>query len=293
LILRFLSITRTVAVSSRPRPRARARSRSATWASKRTSPGYADALRSAGAGPEVTTGGVGTLPRRTISHAAPPDSSASTTDAAASWGTVKEKRLTTGRARDDSPIRAATAGQRSALGGRSSSARALVTKRRSSSSVVRHPWHPARCASSAVRSDGASSSSRYSESRSVHWSFIVPAPSALEMPAERHAGMMQLRFRRAGHDPQHVGDLFVTIPFDIVQYEHLSRAVGQPPDRFLEIHRQLRCRRATRHVVEHVGRVDMAAALRAERGAPGEDVVHGQAVDPRPEPRFPPESPEL
>src|SRR3989449_3476849 len=84
------------------------------------------------------------------------------------------------------------------------------------------------------------------------------------MPAERHAGMMQLRFRRAGHDPQHVGDLFVTIPFDIVQYEHLSRAVGQPPDRFLEIHRQLRCRRATRHVVENVGRVDMAAALRSE-----------------------------
>src|SRR6266850_1523410 len=221
MILRFLSITRTVAVSSRPRPRATARSRSATWASKRASPGYPEALRSAGARSGTRTGGVGTVPRRPISLAAPPDSSASTTDAAASCGTVKEKRLTTARAFDraDSPIRAATAGQRSAVGGRSSSARALVTTRRSSSSVVRHPSHEATCASSAVRSGPASSSSRYSESRSVHWSFIVPAPSALEMPAERHAGMMQLRLRRAGHDPQHVGDLRVPIPLDIVQHE--------------------------------------------------------------------------
>src|SRR3989449_1530255 len=41
------------------------------------------------------------------------------------------------RSREASPIRVAMAGQRSTVGGRSSSARALVTTRRSSSSVVR------------------------------------------------------------------------------------------------------------------------------------------------------------
>src|SRR5213595_1691222 len=288
MILRFRSITRTVAVSSPPRPRARARSRSATWASKRTSPGYADALRSTGAGPEITTGGVEMVPRRTISHAAPPDSSASTTDAAASCGTVKAKRRAGGRTvdREASPIRVAMAGQRSTVGGRSSSARALVTTRRSSSSVVRHASHEATCASSVVRSGPESSPSRYSESRSVHWSFIVPAPSALEMLAERHTGMMQLRFRRAGHDPQHVGDLLVPVPLDIVQHEHLPGAVGQPPDGLLEVHRQLRRRRAPGHPVEDVGRVVIAAALCAEGGAPGEDDVYRQAVQPRPERRF-------
>src|SRR5205809_607867 len=213
----------------------------------------------------------------------------------ASCGTVKENRLTTGRCFDraDSPIRAATAGQRSAAGGRSSSARAFVTTRRSSSSVVRQASHEGRCASSAVRSGPASSPSTYSESRSVHWSVIVPAPSALEMPAERHAGMMQLRFRRAGHDPQHVGDLLVPVPLDIVQHEHLPRAVGQAPDGLLEVHRQLRRRRAPRHPVEDVGRVVIAAALCAEGGAPGEDDVHRQAVQPCPERLFAPERREL
>src|SRR2546426_2866792 len=68
---------------------------------------------SVGARSDTTTGEVGTVPRRPNSHAAPPDSSASATDAAASCGTVKENRLTTGRVfeRADSPIRAATAGQ--------------------------------------------------------------------------------------------------------------------------------------------------------------------------------------
>src|SRR3989449_3044854 len=145
------------------------------------------------------------------------------------------------------------AGQRSTVGGRSSSARALVTTRRSSSSVLRPASHEGTCASSAVRSEPVSSPSRYSESRSVHWSVIVPAPSALEMLAERHTGMMQLRFRRAGHDPQHVGDLLVPVPLDIVQHEHLPRAVGQAPDGLLEVHRQLRRRRAPRHPVEDVG----------------------------------------
>src|SRR5256886_5098131 len=37
-------------------------------------------------------------------------------------------------------------------------------------------------------------------------------------------------------------------------------------------------RRAPRHPVEDVGRVVIAAALRAEGGAPGEDDVHRQAV---------------
>src|SRR5712664_4051518 len=202
---------------------------------------------SVGARSDTTAGGVSTVRRPPNSHAAPPDSSASATDAAASCGIVKENRLTTDRVFDraDSPIRAATAGQRSAAGGRSSNARAFVTTRRSSSSVVRQASHEARCASNAVRSGLVSSPSRYSESRSVHWSIIryslplllrphpsPPAPSpyhlALEMLAERHAGMMQLRFRRAGHDPQHVGDLLVPVPLDIVQHEHVSRAVGQP-----------------------------------------------------------------
>src|SRR5205807_9823601 len=117
---------------------------------------------------------------------------------------------------------------------------ALGTTGRGSSGVVQRASHDATCASSVVRSESVSSPSRYAESRSLHWSFIVPAPSALEMLAERHTGMMQLRFRRAGHDPQHVGDLLVPVALDIVLQEHLPGAVGQPPDGLFVVDRQLR-----------------------------------------------------
>src|SRR3989442_8628149 len=124
-----------------------------------------------GAGSDPTTGGGGTAPRRPNSQAAPPDSSAGAPDGGGSCGTVKENRLTTGRVfeRADSPIRAATAGQRSAAGGGSSSARAFVTTRRSSSSVVRQASHEARGPSNAGRSGPVTSPSRQSQGRSVHW----------------------------------------------------------------------------------------------------------------------------
>src|SRR6266496_5617728 len=71
---------------------------------------------------------------------------------------------------------------------------------------------------------------------------MIPAPSALEMFAQRHTRVMQLRLGRSGHDPEHVGDFLVPVPFDVVQNEYLARSIGQPPDRLLEVERELQRR---------------------------------------------------
>src|SRR5256886_11488800 len=51
-------------------------------------------------------------------------------------------------------------------------------------------------------------------------------------------------------DPEHVRDLLVLVAFHVVQHEHLARAVGKPPDRLLEIERQLVYHGATRRSEE-------------------------------------------
>ena len=45
-----------------------------------------------------------------------------------------------------------------------------------SANVASHSAHCNRCCSNSARTDGASSPSRYSDSRSVHWSLIVSSP---------------------------------------------------------------------------------------------------------------------
>src|SRR5438309_4297904 len=113
--------------------------------------------------------------------------------------------------------------------------------------MASHAGQLATWASSAARSAMPRSPSRYSESRSVHWSRVIVhppslprlSPSSVQMLSQRHARVMQLRFRRPGHDPQHARDLLVLVAFQVVQYEHLARAVGEPPDRLLEVQRQV------------------------------------------------------
>src|SRR5436853_574694 len=187
-------------------------------------------------------------------------------------------------------------------GGRSSSARARATTRRSSSSVVRHAVQPARWASSAARSASGSVPSMYSESRSVHVSFIGVSPSnpqpeirnhLFEIFPQRHPRMMELRFRRPRDDPEHVRDLLVLVAFHVVQHEHLARAVGKPPDRLLEIERQLVYHGATRHRVEHILGIVIASPFGAERRAACQDHVDRQAVQPGPERRLAAERAEL
>src|SRR2546422_8303635 len=68
---------------------------------------------------------------------------------------------------------------------------------------------------------------------------MMPPPSSIEMLPQCHPCVMQLRFRRPGHDAEHVRDLLVLVALHIVQHEHLARAVGEPADRLLEIERQL------------------------------------------------------
>src|SRR2546422_60581 len=113
----------------------------------------------------------------------------------------------------------------------------------------------------------------YSESRSVQVSFIVTPPSipqsairnpqSFKMFPQRHPRMMQLRFRRPGHDPEHVRDLLVLVALYVVQHEHLTRAVGQSPDRLLEIERQVVDHGAARQCVERILGIGIGSAVSA------------------------------
>ena len=105
--------------------------------------------------------------------------------------------------------------------------------------------------------------------------------------------MMQLRFRRPGHDPEQLGDLLVPVSLEVVQHEHLSCPVGEPAHRLLEIHRDLGRRRRAGGRLQRTLRVVVAPALAAERRPPREDYVHREAVEPGPEGSFAPEGREL
>ena len=71
-----------------------------------------------------------------------------------------------------------------------------------------------------------------------------------------------------------------------MQHEHLPGSIGQPPDRFFEIQRQLGGVGTARHAVQRILGVVVTAALGAERGPPGQDDVHSEAMQPRPERRL-------
>ena len=91
-------------------------------------------------------------------HTPPPETTISAMPAAASWGSVNEKRRA-GRAwKGSTPARTAARGampgHRSFAGGRGVSDAACATTSRSSASVAVHSPHEARCASSAARSAG-------------------------------------------------------------------------------------------------------------------------------------------
>src|SRR3989442_64194 len=105
--------------------------------------------------------------------------------------------------------------------------------------------------------------------------------------------MVQLRFRRSRDDAEHVGDLVVLVALDVVQHEHLARAVGEAAHRVVEVHRDVRGMRPARRRFERRGGVVEASPLHAERRAPRQDHIHGQAVQPGPEGRFAPEGREL
>ncbi len=94
-------------------------------------------------------------------------------------------------------------------------------------------------------------------------------------------------------DAEHVRDLLVPIPFDVVQHEDLAGAVGELLDRRLEIHVQLDLCAAGRDHLEHRVALVMALPPDAEGLAPAEDHVDGQAVEPGAERRFAAKGPEL
>src|SRR5207245_2477569 len=79
----------------------------------------------------------------------------------------------------------------------------------------------------------------------------------------------------------------------VVRHDHPARAVGKPPDRLLEIERQLVYHGATRHRVEHILGIVIASPFGAERRAACQDHVDRQAVQPGPERRLAAERAEL
>ena len=74
---------------------------------------------------------------------------------------------------------------------------------------------------------------------------------------------MQLRFRRASGHAQHLGNLFVFVPFHIVQHEYLSCSWRKPRDGRVEIERQPRRPPARSCVRQGIHLVGLGAEARA------------------------------
>src|SRR5262249_14781777 len=147
-------------------------------------------------------------------------------------------RARNGSVRPGASRRASMPGHRSLDGALDGSVAARATTTRSSARIAWHSPHCARCASICCRSLAVSSSSRYSESLSVHWSAIAHALT--QMPPENHARAVKLRFRGSGGNAEQRSNLVMFVPLDVVQHEDLARAVGQLLERRLEIHGQIR-----------------------------------------------------
>jgi hypothetical protein len=98
----------------------------------------------------------------------------------------------------------------------------------------------------------------------------------------------ELALAGAGVDPQHLADLFVCVPFHVVQDQHAPHPFRQPFHRPLQLHPQQRVAGASANgvaVVDH----RLAPGLALAAAAAVERAVDGHAVQPGGELRLAPE----
>src|SRR5882672_9453870 len=235
-----------------------------------------------------------------------PERRATARHAATSWGREKENRPPQKpvRSRPDSLARAGLAScdgtersrpvamldsrrdQSSAGTEASGRLRARSRTAMRSSTADEHSVQRRRCCSSASRSGRLSSSSTYSDRRSIQGSCITSLPSSRQVFAQDHPRPVKLCLGSAGGNPQHFSDFLVLISLDVVEDEHRLGPFGEPFHGALEVHAQIGPDGPGRQGVHDPFLVGEPLLLGPERGAPREDHVDGEPVEPGPEGRF-------
>jgi hypothetical protein len=121
--------------------------------------------------------------------------------------------------------------------------------------------------------------------------FII-GPSR-QLCAQQHARAVQLRFRRPHRDREEFGDLLVPVALDVEEGEDLPRSFGEELDGPLQVEAELGVRRASGGVRHGDVVLPEPVAEAGIPGAPGEEEVDREAVQPGGEGGLPAEGAEL